>query len=160
MGATALIAELAAFNAGFAVVKQFVANGRDLGDAMGAIGQMVGAKEELQKRGEKKKRSVLSVLGGKTENDFEEFMALEKIKQIEKELESMMKLYGRAGLWDDWMRYQAEARKRRRQQALEEQRRKEQMWEYIGWFLAATIVLAGFVGMFLWLKWLRDGVLW
>jgi hypothetical protein len=155
-----LIAELAAFNAGFAVVKQFVANGRDLGDAMGAIGQMVGAKEELQKRGEKKKKSVLSVLGGKTENDFEEFMALEKIKQIEKELESMMKLYGRAGLWDDWMRYQAEARKRRRQQALEEQRRKEQMWEYIGWFLAATIVLAGFVGMFLWLKWLRDGVLW
>lgn len=155
-----MIAELAAFNAGFAVVKQFVANGRDLGDAMGAIGQMVGAKEELQKRGEKKKRSVLSVLGGKTENDFEEFMALEKIKQIEKELESMMKLYGRAGLWDDWMRYQAEARKRRRQQALEEQKRKEQMWEYIGWFLAATIVLAGFVGMFLWLKWLRDGVLW
>ena len=155
-----MIAELAAFNAGFAVVKQFVANGRDLGDAMGAIGQMVGAKEELQKRGEKKKRSVLSVLGGKTENDFEEFMALEKIKQIEKELESMMKLYGRAGLWDDWMRYQAEARKRRRQQALEEQKRKEQMWEYIGWFLAATIVLAGFVGMFLWLKWLRDGVVW
>jgi len=155
-----LIAELAAFNAGFAVVKQFVANGRDLGDAMGAIGQMVGAKEELQKRGEKKKKSVLSVLGGKTENDFEEFMALEKIKQIEKELESMMKLYGRAGLWDDWMRHQAEARKRRRQQALEERQRKEQMWEYIGWFLAATIVLAGFVGMFLWLKWLRDGVLW
>ena len=155
-----MIAELAAFNAGFAVVKQFVANGRDLGDAMGAIGQMVGAKEELQKRGEKKKRSVLSVLGGKTENDFEEFMALEKIKQIEKELESMMKLYGRAGLWDDWMRYQAEARKRRRQQALEERQRKEQMWEYIGWCLAATIVLAGFVGMFLWLKWLRDGVLW
>ena len=155
-----MIAELAAFNAGFAVVKQFVANGRDLGDAMGAFGQMVGAKEELQKRGEKKKRSVLSVLGGKTENDFEEFMALEKIKQIEKELESMMKLYGRAGLWDDWMRYQAEARKRRRQQALEERQRKEQMWEYIGWFLAATIVLAGFVGMFLWLKWLRDGVLW
>jgi hypothetical protein len=58
------------------------------------------------------------------------------------------------------MRYQAEARKRRRQQALEEQRRKEQMWEYIGWFFAATIVFAGFVCMFLWLKWLRDGVLW
>ena len=155
-----MIAELAAFNAGFSVVKQFVANGRDLSDAMGAIGQMVGAKEELQKRGEKKKKSVLSILGGKTENDFEEFMALEKIKQIEKDLTSMMKLYGRPGLHDDWIRYQAEARKRRRQQALEEQRRKEQMWEYIGWCLAATIVLAGFVGMFLWLKWLRDGVLW
>jgi len=160
MGGNQLIAELAAFNAGFAVVKQFVANGRDLGDAMGAISQMVGAKEELQKRGEKKKKSVLSFLGGKTENDFEEFMALEKIKQIEKELESMMKLYGRAGLWDDWIRHQAEARKQRRQQALEEKKRKEQMWEYAGYLLAAIILMLGLIGMVVWLKWLRDGVLW
>jgi hypothetical protein len=49
-----LIAELAAFNAGFAVVKQFVANGRDLSDAMGAIGQMVGAKEELAAKRKRK----------------------------------------------------------------------------------------------------------
>ena len=155
-----MIAELAAFNAGFSVVKQFVANGRDLSDAMGAIGQMVGAKEELQKRGEKKKKSVLSILGGKTENDFEEFMALEKIKQIEKDLTSMMKLYGRPGLHDDWIRYQAEARKQRRQQALEEKKRKEQMWEYAGYLIAAIVFMSGLIGMVFWLKWLRDGVLW
>lgn len=155
-----MIAELAAFNAGFSVVKQFVANGRDLSDAMGAIGQMVGAKEELQKRGEKKKKSVLSILGGKTENDFEEFMALEKIKQIEKDLTSMMKLYGRPGLHDDWIRYQAEARKQRRQQALEEKKRKEKRWEYAGYLLAAIIFISGLIGMVFWLKWLRDGVLW
>ena len=155
-----MIAELAAFNAGFSVVKQFIANGRDLSDAMGAIGQMVGAKEELQKRGEKKKKSVLSILGGKTENDFEEFMALEKIKQIEKDLTSMMKLYGRPGLHDDWIRYQAEARKQRRQQALEKKKRKEKRWEYAGYLLAATIFISGLISMVLWLKWLRDGVLW
>ena len=155
-----MIAELAAFNAGFAVVKQFVANGRDLGDAMGAIGQMVGAKEELLQRGQKKKKSILSVLGGKTENDFEEFMALEKIKQIEKDLTSMMKLYGRPGLHDDWIRYQAEARKQRRQQALEEKKRKEKRWEYAGYLLAAIIFISGLIGMVFWLKWLRDGVLW
>ena len=155
-----MIAELAAFNAGFSVVKQFVANGRDLSDAMGAIGQMVGAKEELQKRGEKKKKSVLSILGGKTENDFEEFMALEKIKQIEKDLTSMMKLYGRPGLHDDWIRYQAEARKQRRQKALEEKKRKEQMWEYVGYLIAAIVFMSGLIGLVLWLKWLRDGVLW
>ena len=155
-----MIAELAAFNAGFAVVKQFVANGRDLGDAMGAIGQMVGAKEELLRRGQKKKKSVLSVLGGKTENDFEEFMALEKIKQIEKDLTSMMKLYGRPGLHDDWIRYQAEARKQRRQQALEEKKRKEQMWEYVGYLIAAIVFMSGLIGLVLWLKWMRDGALW
>ena len=79
-----MLAELAAFNAGFAVVKQCIANGRELTDAMNAIGQMVGAKEDLKRRGEKKKKSVLSMLGGKTENDFEEFMALEKIRETEK----------------------------------------------------------------------------
>ena len=155
-----MIAELAAFNAGFAVVKQFVANGRDLGDAMGAIGQMVGAKEDLLRRGQKKKKSVLSVLGGKTENDFEEFMALEKIKQLEKDLTSMMKLYGRPGLHDDWIRFQAEARKQRRQQALNDKKRKEQMWEYAGYLIAAIVFMSGLIGLVLWLKWLRDGALW
>jgi len=154
-----MIAELAAFNAGFAVVKQFVANGRDLSDAMGAIGQMVGAKEDLKARGEKRKKSVLSVLSGKTENDFEEFMALEKIKQVEKELTSMMKLYGRPGLHDDWVRFQAEARKQRRQQALEDKKRKEQLWDYIAWGFAIITLIGGFVGLVIWVKYLRDGSL-
>ena len=154
-----MIAELAAFNAGFAVVKQFVANGRDLSGAMGAIGQMVGAKEELQRRGEKKKRSPLSLLGGKTENDFEEFMALEKIKEVEKELTSMMRLYGRAGLYDDWVRFQAEARKQRRQKSLEEKKRKEKFWEYAGYILAGLLLFAGFMGLMIWVKYLRDGAL-
>jgi hypothetical protein len=151
-----VLAELAAFNAGFAVVKQVVANGRDLSEAMGAIGKMIGAKEELQRRGEKKKRSPLSLLGGKTENDFEEFMALEKIKEVEKELTSMMMLYGRAGLYDDWVRFQAEARKQRRQKALEEKKRKEQMREYAAYIAAGLIFIAGVVGLFMWVKFLVE----
>ena len=75
-----MLAELAAFNAGFAVVKQVIANGRDLSDAASAIGKMVGAKEDIKRRHNKQKSSVMSFLGGKKENDFEEFMALEKIK--------------------------------------------------------------------------------
>ena len=152
-----MLAELAAFNAGFAVVKQFVANGRDLSDAMGAIGKMVSAKEDLKARGEKKKKSVLSLLGGKTENDFEEFMALEKIKQVEAELTTMMKLYGRAGLYDDWIRFQAEARKQRRQAAIDAKKKRDKMWEYAGYVLAAAIFVLGIVGMVVWIKFLKDG---
>jgi hypothetical protein len=152
-----MLAELAAFNAGFAVVKQFVANGRDLSDAMGAIGKMVSAKEDLKARGEKKKKSVLSLLGGKTENDFEEFMALEKIKQVEAELTTMMKLYGRAGLYDDWIRFQAEARKQRRQAAIDAKKKRDKMWEYAGYVLAAAIFVLGIVGMVVWVKFLKDG---
>ena len=149
-----MIAELAAFNAGFNVLKQFVANGRDLSDAMGAIGQMVGAKEDLKKRAEKKKKSVLSVLGGKTENDFEEFMALEKIKEIEKELISMMRLYGRPGLYEDWVRFQAEARKKRREEETARKRQKARNMEYFAIFLAVAMVVGGFVLLMVWVKWL------
>lgn len=151
-----MIAELAAFNAGFNVLKQFVANGRDLSDAMGAIGQMVSAKEDLKNRAEKKKKSVLSVLGGKTENDFEEFMALEKINEIEKELTSMMKLYGRPGLHDDWVRFQAEARKKRREEEQEIRRRKAKNMEYFGIFLAAAMCVGGFILLMVWVKWLAS----
>ena len=149
-----MLAELAAFNAGFAVVKQCIANGRELTDAMNAIGQMVGAKEDLKRRGEKKKKSVLSVLGGKTENDFEEFMALEKIRETEKELTSMMRLYGRPGLHDDWVRFQAEARKKRREEELAQKKQSAKNMEYFAIFIAVSMVIGGFVLLMMWVKWL------
>jgi hypothetical protein len=46
-------------------------------------------------------------------SDLEEFMALEKLKQQEAELRQMMIYQGRGGLWDDWMQFQVEARKKR-----------------------------------------------
>jgi molecular chaperone GrpE (heat shock protein) len=149
-----MLAELAAFNAGFAVVKQCIANGRELTDAMNAIGQMVGAKEDLKRRGEKKKKNFLSVLGGKTENDFEEFMALEKINETEKELTSMMRLYGRPGLHDDWVRFQAEARKKRREEELAQKKQRAKNMEYFAIFIAVSMVIGGFVLLMVWVKWL------
>ena len=151
-----MLAELAAFNAGFAVVKQCIANGRELTDAMNAIGQMVGAKEDLKRRGEKKKKSVLSVLGGKTENDFEEFMALEKINEIEKELTSMMRLYGRPGLHDDWVRFQAEARKKRREEELAQKKQKAKNMEYFAYFIGASVFVGGFILLMVWVRWLSS----
>lgn len=149
-----MLAELAAFNAGFAVVKQCIANGRELTDAMNAIGQMVGAKEDLKRRGEKKKKNFLSVLGGKTENDFEEFMALEKINETEKELTSMMRLYGRPGLHDDWVRFQAEARKKRREEELAQKKQRAKNMEYFAIFIAVSMFIGGFVLLMVWVKWL------
>ena len=151
-----MLAELAAFNAGFAVVKQCIANGRELTDAMNAIGQMVGAKEDLKRRGEKKKKSVLSILGGKTENDFEEFMALEKIRETEKELTSMMRLYGRPGLYDDWVRFQAEARKTRRKEELTQKKQKAKNMEYFAYFVGASLFVSGLILLMMLVKWLNS----
>jgi hypothetical protein len=50
-----VIAELAAFNAAFGVVKGFVANGKDLSECFGFIGQMTTAKEDLKLKADKKR---------------------------------------------------------------------------------------------------------
>ena len=57
-----MLAELAAANAAFAVIKQAVQNGRELADAGSAITKYVGAKEELARRAKKKKKNKITAL--------------------------------------------------------------------------------------------------
>jgi hypothetical protein len=96
-------------------------------------------------------------IAGKDSNDFEEFMALERIREAEKELTSMMKLYGRPGLHDDWVRYLAEARRERREAEAQRKKDIEKMWEYVAWGIAGIVGIGGCIGLILWVKFLRDG---
>ena len=50
-----MLAELAAANAAFAVIKQTVSHGKDLMSAGKAISKLVDAEEDLRARGNKKK---------------------------------------------------------------------------------------------------------
>ena len=102
-----MLAELAAANAAFAVIKQCVSNGRELANVGKSISDFVFAKEQIQKKASKQKAKG----GG---GDLEEFMALEKINEQEKQLKEIMIYAGRPGLWQDWQKFQAEARKSRR----------------------------------------------
>jgi hypothetical protein len=126
-----MIAELAAFNAAYSVVKEFVANGKDLTDCFGYIGQMTTAKEDLKLKHDKK---------GFT-SDAEEFAALEQIKQAEDQLRELMQYYGRAGLWDDFVKFQAEARKARLLERNERVKKINKRWQY------ASIIVAGGIGL-------------
>ena len=114
-----MLAELAAANAAFAVIKTAVQNGKDITAAGSAIANFVGAKEDLQKKASKK--------GGGS--DLEEFMALEKIREQEEQLKQMMIYVGRPGLWGDWQRFQAKARVARREAELEAIRKRKQYFE-------------------------------
>ncbi len=100
-----MLAELAAANAAFAVIKQAVSNGKEIAAAGNAIAQFVGAKEKLERKAQQK--------GGGS--DLEEFLALEKIKEQEKQLKELMIYTGRPGMWGDWQRFQAKARVARRE---------------------------------------------
>ncbi len=138
-----MLAELAAANAAFSVIKQFVSNGKELSGCVKQISDFVFSKEELEKKASKKK-----LKGGGT--DIEEFMALEQIREKEEELKKMMIYLGRPGLWQDWQRFQVEARKARRHQEKMEQKRREELMEYIGYGIAALglIFLAGLMAWF------------
>ena len=147
------MAEIAAANAAFAVLKQTVMNGRDLMSAGKAISSLVNAEEELRNRGNKKKNSFWRKVGGNEDSDLEEFMALEELKQKRAELESMMRLYGRGGLYNDWVRFQVEARKRRQREIEELKQRREKAIE---WTIIIGLILLGgaIAAYFFWMLYL------
>ena len=134
-----MLAELAAANAAFSVIKQAVQNGGDIAKAGSAIAKFVGAKEDLEKKSSKK--------GGGS--DLEEFMALEKIREQEEQLKQIMIYAGRPGLWGDWQRFQAKARVARREAEEESRRKRKQYFEIalisflliLGLVILACIVL-------------------
>lgn len=141
-----MLAELAAANAAFAVIKQAVANGKDIATVGSHIATFITNQDDLRRKAEKKKRSAFY-----QGNDFEEFMALEAIREKEEELKQYMIYAGRPGLWNDWLKFSAQARKDRI--AAEEQRKKDiqRMIEIaviaffciIGLGIAAVVVYAG-----------------
>ena len=143
-----MLAELAAANAAFGVIKSFISNGKELASCGKQISDFVFAKEQIEKKAKKQRAK------GVRTNDLEEFMALEKIKQQEEELKQIMIYAGRPGLWQDWQRFQAEARKSRRYAEKMAQKRKEELFEMMGYSIAFIALLA-FGGMMLYFvgKW-------
>ena len=114
-----MLAELAAANAAFQVIKTAVQNGKEIASAGKAIANFVGAKEQLQRKAQKK--------GGGS--DLEEFMALEQIREQEDQLKQIMIYAGRPGLWSDWQRFQAKARIARREAEEAAIRKRKKIFE-------------------------------
>ena len=135
-----MLAELAAANSAFQIIKSAVQNGRDIASAGQAIAQFVGAKEDLQKKVQKK--------GGGS--DLEEFMALEELRNREEELKTFMIYAGRPGLWGDWQKFQAKARVARREAEEAVSRRRKKILDITIitlFFILGLSVLGAFVAL-------------
>ena len=138
-----MLAELAAANAAFSVIKSFVSNGKELTGCAKHISDFVFSKEQLEKKASKQK----SKGGG---SDLEEFMALEQIREKEEELKKIMIYLGRPGLWQDCQAFQAEARKSRRYAEKMAEKRKQELIEYAGYGIGFIFILL-FSGILAWL---------
>jgi hypothetical protein len=134
-----MLAEIAAANAAFAVIKGALANGKELHQLGSRVFDYFDNKAKIQE-------SVTKKGGG---SDLEEFMALEQLRQQEEELRERMVYAGRPGMWNDWQKFQAQAARKRRE-AKEEaereaERRKEklaQLVEYIAIGMASLVLAA------------------
>jgi len=146
-----MLAELAAANAAFAVIKQCVENGSELAKAGKAISDFTLNKDAVQKKAAAKG----SNLDG-SKSDLEEFLALDELKRKEDQLRSMMQLYGRANMYPDYVKFCAEARRQRAEAAAEAKRLalKRQDDIILALYWAACIALGG-VGL-----WLILYILW
>src|SRR6056300_58999 len=143
----AILESIAAANAAYSVIKTALGNGRETAGLMSSIGKFLAAEEDIKEAVKKKKSSPLTAITGGDEGDWEEFQALENIKQKRAELESYCRLYAPAGTWDRWISWQNEARKQRaaaRKAAIKaQQERMEQIQVATGIILAITFTVLG-----------------
>lgn len=143
----AILESIAAANAAYSVIKTALGNGRETAGLMSSIGKFLAAEEDIKEAVKKKKNSPLTAITGGDEGDWEEFQALENIKQKRAELESYCRLYAPAGTWDRWIAWQNEARKQRsaaKKAAIKaQQERMEKIQVATGVILAVTFAVLG-----------------
>ena len=138
-----MLAELAAANAAFGIIKQAISNSRELADVGKSIAAFVGAEEDLKAKAEARKKSPWNKVLGKDANLFDEFLALEKIQQQKAQLQSHMRLYGRPGMYDAWVEYQAKARKARKEAIAQREKERQERLEVLTWIFIVVIVWGG-----------------
>jgi len=127
-----MLAELAAINAAYGVIKEVIGNGQELYSAGQHLAQFFNTKHELQKKINEKPPDQ--------RNQLEEFFALEEIKQKEIELKELMIMVGRPGLWDDWLMFQAEQARIRREEITRLEKEAYERRERIKYWASLTAV--------------------
>lgn len=109
-----MLAEIAAANEAFELIKVTIQNGKEIYEAGEALARYFGLKSEIQKRAHQH--------GYKS--DIEAFMAAEQLAAKENELKEMMIYQGRGGMWDDWLAFQSEMKRSREEEEREKEKAK------------------------------------
>lgn len=152
-----MLAELAAANAAFNVIKAALKNGKDLSSIGGRVFDYFDNKAKIQEKATSKAAK------GAERSDMEEFMALEQLKQQEDHLRESMIYAGRPGMWEDWIKFQTQAARRRREAkeaakraAIIKQNKREELIEIIAIGIAALVLSALLIyGAYIYMMYIR-----
>ena len=140
-----MLAELADFTAAAKTVSSAIQAGRSLTTVASHIGKMAESKDQLHTRLQKKRTSPFK---SSMERDYEEFMALEEIREREEDLLKLMVYTGRIGLKDDFIKFQAEARRQRKEAIKEAERQREARVEMITTGILILMSVGSIAGLF------------
>tara|TARA_R110001592_G_scaffold190262_1_gene435955 strand:+ start:3209 stop:3676 length:468 start_codon:yes stop_codon:yes gene_type:complete len=143
----AILETIAAANAAYSVIKKCLENGREVKDMVGHVGKFLNAEDALKDAVKRKKSSPIAAITGGSEGDWEEFQALEKLKEQRAELESWCRLYGPPGTWDRWISWQAEARKARKAALRQLEKEREELIEALTLGLGALFAVTGIAAL-------------
>ena len=138
-----MLAELAAANAAYDVIKQTLQNGQEIYAAAEAMAEYFGLKQEIQRKAHEH--------GYKS--DLEAFMAAEQLKKQEDELKDLMIWQGRGGMWQDWLNFQAEMSRSRKEAEQEEIRARHKRKKMLVDGIIITVAIVGtliIIGSFFW----------
>ena len=134
-----MLAEIAAANAAFSLLKTALSNGKELYDCTGAATQFFDNKSVIAKR-----------VADKGQSDMQAFMALEKIKEQEAWLKEYMIYAGRADMYNDWLQFQADAKRARAQEEKDilhaKAKHKKQMVEFFTVVCTALVAVPAIGG--------------
>jgi hypothetical protein len=141
----AILESIAAANAAYSVIRTALGNGKETAGLIGAVGKFLSAEEEVKEAVQKKKNSPFTAIAGGEQGDWEEFQALENIRQKRSELESFVRLYCEPGTWQKWQNYQLEARKQRQAAKRAAHEAHQKKMEIIGYIVAGVLAFGGMI---------------
>jgi hypothetical protein len=120
-----VLEEIQQANAAFATIKSALKNGREFYDVGDSCATYFNCKSIIARRSKKN--------GKKTQ--LQNFLELEKLKKQEEWIREWMIYSGRAGLYNDWLKFQSQCKKVR---AAEERKKKQledaTMTQVMKWF--------------------------
>lgn len=138
---------LSAANVAYGIIKKTIENGKEISSCGAAIAKFVQSEDQLQQDLHKKRNSIWTTFLGKSDNDLEEFMALEEIRVKKAKLKEFMQLYGRPGLYNDYVNYCAEARRKRKETAQKRAKKKREIEDIILKIILGVLILGLVVGV-------------
>ena len=144
------IAIVTAANAAISQVKQLARHGKDVASMGKQLSQIIEAEETLKAQHETKKKSLFAQAMGKSADTMEEFLELEKIKQAKAEIKSYFQLYGRPGLWNDWLKYEAQVLVRNKKEAIEREQARAFILNLVQWLIAVLFIFGTAFSLLYW----------